>query len=85
MLVEFYYRNKKNETKLRKVFVVRDCSTCFEGIDVNLLETDEMIDLLKRFGSLKPSHSEERTGNKIDGWNDKWNKAWRRFNKSGIL
>lgn len=53
MLVEFYYRNKKNETKLRKVLVIRDCNSCFEGIDVNLLETEERLDLLKKIRIIK--------------------------------
>lgn len=85
MLVEFNYLNKKGETKSRKLFVVRDCNTCFEGLDFNLLEDHEKHEILNKFGTMKPSHSDNRSGNKIDGWDDKWNRAWRRFNKSNIL
>lgn len=85
MVLEFRYLNKKGEVKNRKVFVVRECDSCLEGLDLLLLNENETKEITRKFGDLKPSHSEVRTGGKIDGWDVSWNRAWRRFNKSGII
>lgn len=85
MIVKFNYTNKKGEMKSRRVFVVKDTNSFIEGLDLTLLTRSECYQIRKKFGKLNPSHSEEKSNSKIDGWDSTWNRAWRKFNKINIM
>lgn len=83
MIKEFTYTSSKG-TKDRKVFVIKESSAVFEGIDLNLLSESDakyITDSYKDFTPLTDFTQKIA----LDGFNPDWNKAYRRFKKSNIV
>lgn len=82
---EFDY-NSKGEVKHRKVLVIHESDTSFAGLDLTLLSEDESKEVQSLLKEHEP-HAFPAKGEHgtIDGYKPEWNKAWRRFNESGIV
>ena len=83
---EFTYRKKDGTESKRRVLVMRESLTAFDGIDLGYLdeaEVKEVQDIFKdhEIGSLE-SHGVPREAGSAP---TPWMKAWRRFNIASII
>lgn len=82
MVKEFLY-NSHNETKRRRVFVIREDSTHIEGIDLTLLSNEDAKFIEDHYKDFIPI-ADKSIKVTLEDFNPSWNKAYRHFIKSRI-
>lgn len=82
MIKEFNYVSH-NETKQRRVFVIKENTSYIGGLDLNLLSKEDAEIIEDRYKGVIPTND---FSSKIvlDDYNPIWNKAYRQFKKSNI-
>ena len=83
MIKEFNYVSN-NETKQRRVFVIKENASYIGGLDLNLLLKEDAETIEDRYKDVIPTND---FSSKIvlDDYNPIWNKAYRQFKKSNIV
>lgn len=82
MVKEFTYTSN-NGTKDRKVFVMKENAHYIEGIDLNLLSTDDADFIVNTYKDFTPLvDSTDKVS--LEGFNPAWVKAYRQFSKAKI-
>ena len=83
MIKEFNYVSH-NETKQRRVFVIKENANYIGGLDLNLLSKEDTEIIADRYKDVVPTND---FSSKIvlDDYNPIWNKAYRQFKKSNIV
>ena len=83
MIKEFNYVSH-NETKQRKVFVIKENANYIGGLDLNLLSKDDAEFISDKYKDIVPT-SDFSSKIVLDDYNPIWNKAYRQFKKSNIV
>ena len=83
MIKEFNYASH-NETKQRRVFVIKENASYIGGLDLNLLSKEDAEFISDKYKDVVPTND---FSSKIvlDDYNPIWNKAYRQFKKSNIV
>ena len=83
MIKEFNYVSN-NETKQRRVFVIKENASYIGGLDLNLLSKEDAEFISDKYKDVVPTND---FSSKIvlDDYNPIWNKAYRQFKKSNIV
>ena len=83
MIKEFNYVSH-NETKQRRVFVIKENANYIGGLDLNLLSKEDAEFISDKYKDVVPTND---FSNKIvlDDYNPIWNKAYKQFKKSNIV
>ena len=81
---EFNYPKKDGGTSKRRLLVLNENQSMFDGIELSYLDNasaEAAVEALKECDV----KSFERSGTVIKNFNSDWNKAWRRYSKSKII
>lgn len=79
---EFMYGNKNSYPSIRKVFVIKEDNEYIEGIDLNLLNDDEVKEIENFYKNFIPVKCNEKVF--MMNYNSNWNRAYRAFSKNLI-
>ena len=82
MVKEFAYISH-NETKNRKVFVIKENNNYIAGIDLNLLSKEDSDFITNNYKDVVPTN-DFKSKIELENFNPAWNKAYRQFSKNKI-
>lgn len=82
MIKEFTYTSSSG-TKARKVLVLKESANFIEGLDLNLLSSEDAAFVENNYKDVVPI-TDYSTKVKLEGFNPDWMKAYRHFTKSKI-
>jgi hypothetical protein len=82
MVKEFTYTSH-NETKNRKVFVIKENDHYIAGIDLNLLSKEDSDFIISNYKDVAPTN-DFKSKIELENFNPVWNKAYRQFSKNKI-
>jgi len=82
MIKEFTYTSH-NETKNRKVFVIKENDHYIAGIDLNLLSKEDSDFIMNNYKDVVPTN-DFKSKIELENFNPAWNKAYRQFSKNKI-
>jgi len=77
MIKEFTYTSH-NETKNRKVFVIKENDHYIAGIDLNLLSKEDSDFIMNNYKDVVPTN-DFKSKIELENFNPAWNKAYRQF------
>ena len=81
MIKEFTYTSSSG-TNTRKVLLLKESTNFIEGLDLNLLSTEDAAFVESTYKDVVPVTDNVKVN--LDGFNPAWNKAYRKFAKSKI-
>lgn len=82
MVKEFTYISH-NETKNRKVFVIKENDHYIAGIDLNLISKEDADFIVNHYKDVVPIN-DFKSKVELENFNPAWNKAYRQFSKNKI-
>lgn len=81
---EFKYTGKDGEVKDRRLFVMRETDSAVDGIELTYLSEDEQKEVVEHLKDHDVKDSFLK-GDKIEGYDPAWGRAWRRYNKCNFI